>query len=84
MRRRWHSWCGRADGTTYEPLHPNGHTTFNWDCGHDSGYDTRVGCAGDAGFAVANMPSSVEQIFSDLGDDVCKCVYRGEAQTLDS
>lgn len=58
-------------GGWYEPLHPNGHTTFNWDCGHDSGYDTRVGCAGDAGFAVANMPSSVEQIFSDLGDDVC-------------
>jgi len=57
-------------GGWYEPLHPNGHTTFNWDCGHDSGYDTSLGCAGDAGFAVANMPSTVDQIFSDLGDDV--------------
>lgn len=34
-------------GGWYEPLHPNGHTTFNWDCGHDFGYDTSLGCAGE-------------------------------------
>ena len=56
-------------GGWYEPLHPDGHTTFNWDCGKNSGYATN-GCEGAASYAVANMPDSVEQVFSDLGDDV--------------
>ena len=53
----------------YEPLHENGHTTYNFGCGGASRYN-QAGCEGNASFAVASMPASVEQIFSDIGDEV--------------
>lgn len=63
-------------GGWYAPLHPNGHTTFNWDCGVCCGY-VADGCAGESSYAVAHMPPSVEQIFSDIGDEI----YHGGALT---
>ena len=45
-------------GGWYEPLHPNGHGTFNWDCGgagqHWSPY-ARDGCAGAAQHVVCEI-----------------------------
>jgi len=65
-------------GGWYEPRHPNGHTTFNWDCGACCGYDTAVpGCLGAASTFVNQLPPTVEQVFSDLGDDV----WHGGAMT---
>ena len=48
--------------------YPDGGLTYNYDCG-DGRYE-KAGCAGNASFAVAAMPSSVQQIFSDLGDHI--------------
>lgn len=55
-------------GGWYPPVHENGHSTFNWDCGQPF-YNT-AGCKGTAQTTVAKMPASVEQVFSDVGDDV--------------
>ncbi|KAL1500476.1 hypothetical protein AB1Y20_013133 [Prymnesium parvum] len=57
-------------GGWYPPRHLNGHTTFNWDCGVCCGYTTVHGCAGDASYAVMHMPPNVEQVYTDLGDQV--------------
>jgi len=59
-------------GGWYEPLHPDGHSTFNWDCGSCCGYQG-VGCLGEAQYALQHMPANVEQIFTDLGD----AIYHG-------
>lgn len=55
-------------GGWYAPRHQNNHTTFNWDCGGSIYKGTD--CVGTAQFVVANMPSSVEQVFNDVGDEV--------------
>jgi len=48
----------------------DGQSTWNWDCG-DGFYDQAGGaCLGTARQAVVGMPPSVQQIFSDIGDDV--------------
>ena len=60
-------------GGWYHPLHPDGHQTFNWDCGGAgsawSPY-TLAGCAGAAQHVVMHMPLNVQMIFSDIGDEV--------------
>ena len=60
-------------GGWYSPLHPNGHTTFNWDCGGAgqawSPY-TLAGCVGAAQYVVLHMPPTVQMIFSDIGDEI--------------
>jgi hypothetical protein len=57
-------------GGWYAPLHVNGHTTFNWDCGACCGYQPDEGCAGAARYVVSHMPDSVQMIFSDVGDGI--------------
>ena len=39
---------------------------FNWGCGRRWFYPI-AGCEGTAAYAVAHMPASVEQIFSEVG-----------------
>ena len=60
-------------GGWYAPLHPNGHSTFNWDCGGAgaawSPYKTD-GCLGAAQYVVHHMPDTVQMVFSDIGDEV--------------
>ena len=60
-------------GGWYAPLHPNGHSTFNWDCGGAgaawSPYKT-AGCLGAAQYVVHHMPDTVQMVFSDIGDEV--------------
>jgi len=55
-------------GGWYPPWHGFGGETYNWDCGRGF-YDT-WGCDGEAGYAVNNMPDSVEMVYSDIGDEV--------------
>jgi len=62
-------------GGWYEPLHPDGNPTFNWDCGGCCGY-LGHGCLGESSYAVAHMPEEVEQIFTDIGDEI----YHGGAR----
>eukprot|EP00966_Prymnesium_polylepis_P138181 3193168-Prymnesium_polylepis.1 len=57
--------------------YPHGGTTYNWDCGGCCGYDTRRdGCVGRAAEALQYMPATVEQIFTDVGDEI----YHGGAR----
>ena len=67
-------------GGWYHPLHPNGHTTFNWDCGGGEslccGY-TPNGCNASAQYVLDHMPETVQMIFSDVGDEI----YHGGALT---
>ena len=60
-------------GGWYAPLHPDGRTTFNWDCGGAgqawSPYRLE-GCAGAAQYVVVHMPPTVQMIFSDIGDEI--------------
>ena len=55
-------------GGWYPPMHGFGAETYNWDCGRGF-YDTN-GCDGESGYAVNNMPPSVEMVYSDIGDEV--------------
>lgn len=48
---------------------PAGGRSYNLDCG-DGRYDASRGCAGNASYAVARMPSSVAQVWTALGDRV--------------
>lgn len=58
-------------GGWYAPLHPNGHDTFNWNCGRGWGFNpSDDGCNGAAQYVLANMPPTVQMIFSDIGDEV--------------
>ena len=60
-------------GGWYWPLHPDGRTTFNWDCGGAgstwSPYSLE-GCEGAAQHVVMNMPREVQMVFSDIGDEI--------------
>ena len=66
-------------GGWYAPLHPNGHDTFNWNCGRGWGFNpSDDGCNGAAQYVLANMPPTVQMIFSDIGDEV---LYGGKLTT---
>ena len=53
-------------GGWYPPLHGWGVDTYNFNCG--AGFYDVDECYGESAYAVNNMPSSVEMIFSDIGD----------------
>lgn len=55
-------------GGWYPPQHPFGHPTYNFNCA--AGVYNTSGCAGASAIGVDGMPASVEQIFSDIGDQV--------------
>ena len=60
-------------GGWYAPLHPNGHQTFNWDCGGaGAGWSpySLEGCRGATQFVLATMPEEVQMVFSDIGDEI--------------
>lgn len=60
-------------GGWYAPLHPNGRSTFNWDCGGAgatwSPYALE-GCRGAAKTVIDLMPDTVQMVFSDIGDSI--------------
>ena len=61
-------------GGWYPPLHPNGHDTFNWNCGRGWGFDPDADdCTRAAQYVLAHMPPTVQMIFSDIGDAVWRC-----------
>jgi len=55
-------------GGWYPPIHGFGHETYNWDCGR--GYYNTDGCDGESEYAINNMPSSVDMVYSDIGDEL--------------
>jgi purine nucleosidase len=58
-------------GGWYEPLHPDGHDTFNWNCGRGWGFNPlEDDCSQSAQYVLAQMPHNVEMIYSDIGDEV--------------
>lgn len=58
-------------GGWYAPLHPDGHDTFNWNCGKGWGFDPlEDDCNLAAQYVLAHMPENVQMIFSDVGDEV--------------
>ena len=58
-------------GGWYAPLHPDGHETFNWDCGRGWGFHPEDdGCTWAAQYVLEHMPPNVRLIFSDVGDEV--------------
>ena len=63
-------------GGWYQPLHEDGHGTFNWDCG-GPWVEPDTGCTGATKFVIDHLPESVQLIYSDMGDEV----YHGAALT---
>ena len=61
-------------GGKYPPYGEDRRTSFNWDCApwlYNNLNDYKNGgCIGAAEYAINNMPSSVEMIYSDLGGDI--------------
>ena len=60
-------WQGGWYPERHHQEHPRADQEFNWGCGRH--WFDPTGCEGSASYAVMNMPSNVEQIFSETGGE---------------
>ena len=70
-------------GGWYEPLHEDGHGTFNWDCG-GPWVEPDTGCTNATQYVIQNLPESVELIYSDMGDEVAHGAALAECAPAES